>query len=192
MTLTVTTTLWTHWYGLLSGIIAHSLYIVLHSSPPKCFFVGPEPHGSFPFYGHTRCFALADVSARWMPYGMCQLLHLVDPQIGTSCMYEVVGLSSWYVQAGGKWSLLLRALVMRAGVRSFVGGSVTYLRGFSWPVQVSGPSVRSAMPHLVLLDACDPYGALVPLPLGITSTSEIWRATLATGDPRRPPYFTAD
>ena len=111
-------TSWTRWYGLLSGIIAHSLYIVLHSSPPKCFFVGPEPHGSFPFYGHPRCFALADVSARWMPCGMCQLSHHVDPWIDSSRMYGVVGLSSWYVEAGGMGSLLLRTLVMQAGVCS--------------------------------------------------------------------------
>ena len=34
MTLTAIATLWTHWYGLLSGIIALSHYIVLHSSLP--------------------------------------------------------------------------------------------------------------------------------------------------------------
>ena len=95
----------------------------------QLFLVGPEPRGSFPFYGHPRCFALADASARWMPCGMCQLSHHVDPRIDSSRMYGVVGLSSWYVQAGGKGSLLLRALVMRTGVRSITGGYLTYLRG---------------------------------------------------------------
>ena len=74
-------------------------------------------------------------------------LHIFDLSIAMSRMYGVPGLSSWYVEAGGMGSLLPRTPTCRLAC-----------------------AAHEASP--ILPDTRDPYGASVPPPLGITSTSE--------------------